>query len=493
MSIFRVIAGYTYGHADIVRRAMSKKKADVLQAERESFLEGAQKNGVSADVAEQLFDDMASFANYAFNKSHAAAYAVISYRTAYLKHHFPCEFMSALMTSVLGNFTKLAEYISECEKYGIHVLPPDINESRMVFHPKDGNIVFGLLALKNVGKQFIESIIRERAGQPFVNFEDFIKRMVPYDLNKRMVEALIKAGAFDSLGEYRSRLLASFETLIERIQQKDRNNIAGQLDMFSAIPEAQNLSPQFEYPAIPEFSLKEKLMLEKECSGMYFSGHLLDSYDLHVKYLSPRGIAEVVQSEALQNKEAVSVAGIVSSVTVKTTRKNEKMAFFTVEDRYGEIECIAFPTQLKQFSHWLRTDAPLYVQGNLSLRDGEEEAPKILVSHVMELMENGKFEGTSPKQAPTTVQNHVSDTQKTVSRTGNTPPTKVFLRVPDLQCREYKKARNLVDIFEGGARVVFYDTSTSRYLPYDHGLDATEFVLNELITILGRENVVPRS
>ncbi len=501
MSIFRVIAGYTYGHADIVRRAMSKKKADVLQAERESFLEGAKHNGVSEEVAEQLFDDMASFANYAFNKSHAAAYAVISYRTAYLKCHYPCEFMSALMTSVLGNFTKLAEYISECEKHGIHVLPPDINESRMVFHPKDGNIVFGLLALKNVGKQFIDSIMREREGHPFASFEDFVKRMAPYDLNKRMVEALIKAGAFDRLGEYRSRLMASFEGLIEQIQQKDRNNIVGQLDMFSAIPAAKELSPKFEYPSIPEFSIKEKLLLEKECSGMYFSGHPLDSYGLHVNHLAATGISDILNSEDLPNKAAISVAGMVSSVTVKTTRKNEKMAFFSIEDRYGEIECLAFPTQFKQFAHCIRTDAPLHIKGNLSIRDGEDEAPKILVSEITELMENTAYEAWISRQsqsASTSVPPipTVSSPQKSEappSRTVSAPPSKVFLRVPDLQGVPYQKARNLVDIFEGNVRVIFYDTARSTYVPYDHGLDATEFVLNELVALLGRENVVVKA
>lgn len=491
MSIFRVIAGYTYGHADIVRRAMSKKKADVLEAERASFLEGARKNNIDDVVAEKLFDDMASFANYAFNKSHAAAYAVISYRTAYLKQHYPCEYMSALMTSVLGNFTKLSEYISECEKYGIHVLAPDINESRMYFHPKDGNIVFGLLALKNVGKQFIESIMRERTGQPFSNFEDFISRMASYDLNKRMVESLIKAGAFDSLGEYRSRLLSSFEGLIDQILQKDRNNIAGQLDMFSVLSVANTDVPRFEYPDIPEFSLKEKLMLEKECSGMYFSGHLLDSYDLHAKYMKTTGISQVLNLDSYKNKDSISVVGLVSSVTVKSTRKNEKMAFFTIEDRYAEIECIAFPTQWKQFSHWIRTDAPIYIKGNLSIRDGEDEAPKILVSEIVELLENGRFEAIESNKEKSMIspQAHASDQQ---CEPRKETPSKVFLRVPDMQCELYQKTKNLVDIFEGNVPVIFYDSSREVYQQYEHGLDATDFVLNELVFLLGKENVVPK-
>ncbi len=486
MSIFRVIAGYTYGHADIVRRAMSKKKGDVLQAERESFLAGASANGVDGDVAQKLFDDMASFANYAFNKSHAAAYAVISYRTAYLKAHYPCEYMAALLTSVLGNLSKLAEYIAECGKYGIRVLPPDINESRLYFHPKDGNIVFGLLALKNVGKQFIESILRERRSEPFADFEDFVRRMTPYDLNKRMVEALIKSGAFDRLGVYRSRLLASFEQLIDMIQQKDRNNIAGQLDMFSSISATGAESPHFDYPNIPDFSLREKLLLERECSGMYFSGHLMDSYRLHADYLQAKGIAALLASDSLKEREPVSVAGIVSAITVKTTRKNEKMAFFTLEDRYGEIECLAFPSQYAKLSHLIRIEAPLFVKGAISLRDGEEEAPKILVSELTELMENKKFEGVSlKKEAPAEKKNTASDTPRV-----NRPYSKLYLRVSNREGNPYQKAKNLVDIFEGPLRVIFYDSASAAYLPYEKGLDATDFVLNELIGLLGKENVV---
>ena len=494
MSIFRVVAGYTYGHADVVRRAMSKKKGDVLQAERESFLAGAEKNGVAAETAEKLFDDMASFANYAFNKSHAAAYAVISYRTAYLKRHYPCEYMAALLTSVLGNQTKMAEYIVECGKYGIRVLPPDINESRLYFHPGNGNIVFGLLALKNVGKQFVESILRERTNAPFGDFEDFVRRMAPYDLNKRMVEALIKAGAFDRLGTYRSQLLAAFEPLIETVQQKDRNNIAGQLDMFSAIPDAKAITPGFTYPDIPDFSLREKLMLERETSGMYFSGHLLDSYDRHVAELSVVGINEALNQTEASDRSAIAVAGIVTSVTVKNTKKNEKMAFFTLEDRYGEIECLAFATQYARFAHHIRIEAPLYVKGTLSVRDREEENSKILVSLIHELVENNKFV-PSAKAAIASDDTVAKETKKSDSK----PPevtarslSKVYLRVPSLDSEIYQKTRNLVEIFDGPIRVYFYDSSTAKYTEHNGGITISEFVLNELISLLGKDNVVPK-
>lgn len=492
MSIFRVIAGYTYGHADVVRRAMSKKKGDVLEAERQSFIEGAEANHVDRETAEQLFDDMASFANYAFNKSHAAAYAVISYRTAYLKQHYPCEYMAALMTSVLDHLGKLGEYITECNKLGIRVLPPDINESRLYFHPKDGNIVFGLLALKNVGKQFVEAVLKESQSARFSDFEDFVRRMAPYDLNKRMVESLIKAGAFDGLGVYRSRLLASYEHLIDLTQQNDRNNIAGQLDIFSVVPEIMESAPQFSYPDIPEFSLREKLLLERECSGMYFSGHLLDSYDGHAKSLSDQSVAELSSRQHESDKETVGVCGILSAMTMKNTRKNEKMAFFTLEDRTGQIECIAFPAQFAKNAHHLRMEAPLYVKGILSFRDGEEEAPKILVNEISELIDNAKYELIS-KKAP------LDSSSKKVAEDPNKkdePIKKVpmgrrlFLRVPNVTCREYLKAKNLVNIFEGPTSVIFYDSSVGKYHSYSSGIALSDFLMRELRDLLGSENVV---
>ena len=500
MSIFRNIAGYTYGHADVVRRAMAKKKADVLNAERESFLEGALANGVSNEIAENLFDDMASFANYAFNKSHAAAYAVISYRTAYLKAHYTCEYMAALITSVLGDFTKLAEYITECAKHGIKVLPPDINKSRMFFHALDDkNIVFGMLALKNVGKQFIDNIILEREHGKFKSFEDFISRMSEYDINKRMVEALIKAGCFDGLGVYRSRILNSYEKLIDLNSQKSRSNLTGQLDMFSALSGQDDLVPKFEYPEIPEFSLSEKLKQEKESTGMYFSGHLLDSYSKELSAVDTTEISDILAMEDINEKHPVKVAGIISSVSVKTTRKNEDMAFITIEDKYGEIECLVFPKQYAFNSYKLRVDVALLITGNLSLR--EDEAPKILVSDIYELTDNAHFdekrnsEIDRQKELPSKSLSDisaVSSTPKNTDRISVYNAKKIYLRVPDTSSVEYFKAKNIVDIFEGNQTVIFYDLSEKKYLSYDKGISLSEYLLNELCDILGKENVALR-
>ena len=487
MSVFRVIAGYTYGHADIVRRAMSKKKADVLMAERESFMEGAAKNGISASVAEGLFDDMAAFANYAFNKSHAAAYAVISYRTAYLKRHFPCEYMASLMTSVLGNLSKLAEYISECTKYGIKVLPPDVNESHLYFHPKDGNIVFGLLALKGVGKQFVEAMIKERSHGDFKDFEDFVRRMAEYDLNKRMVESLIKSGAFDRLGTYRSQLLSSYELLIDKIQQKDRNNIAGQIDMFSNVDMSV---PKFEYPDLRDFSLREKLMLEKECSGMYFSGHPIDGYSRNMEFCKAKGIFDILNDPDICDKAPVSVGGIVSSLTPKVTKKNDRMMFFKIEDRYGEIECIAFPSQYRKYAQSIRLEAPIFIKGVVSLRDDENETAKIIVNEITELVENSSFDPKTMGVPSNVAPSQTASVKKDTVDVKNCK--KIFLRVPDMSGAIYNKAKNTVDIFDGNVQVVFYDRTTSEYKVYRSGVALTEFVVKELIKILGNENVVMR-
>ena len=507
MQIFREVAGYTFGHADIVRRAMSKKKHDVMEAERETFVAGAEARGIARDASEKLFTDMTSFANYAFNKSHAAAYAVISFRTAYLKAHYPREYLAALLTSVLGNAQKIAEYIAEAQHMGISVLPPDINESRMTFTVKDGNIRFGLLALRNVGHQFVRALIDERRGAPFVSFEDFVDRMASLELNKRMVESLIKSGAFDRLGVYRSRLLAVAERLIDQAQDKNRGGVAGQLDMFSMLsdtPATRESLPGVSYPELPEYTLKEKLMQEKEVSGMYFSGHLLDGYGRHVQAASVRPLSEIVGEErTVAEKESVRVAGIVTSVTRKTTKKDEQMAFFTVEDRYNEIECLLFPRQLAAAAPLLQPDAALLIEGNLSVRD--EEAPKILVSRVMPLIEDARFDPAA-HAAQVDRDSHARSERAEGARAPERPApdkpvevreskalSKVYLRLERLDGEVYRKVTNLLEIFEDGSfPVILYDGSEKRYVPFPQGVAMSDYVRRELEALLGRENVVFR-
>ncbi len=486
MSVFRILAGYTYGHADIVRRAMSKKKASVLEAERESFVSGAVKNGMAEDAADRLFDDMGSFANYAFNKSHAAAYAMISYRTAYLKAHYPKEYFAAMLTSVLGNPVKIAEYIAECNKAGIAVLPPDINESRMYFQASGENIRFGLLALKNVGQQFVSSIIRERERRPFGSLVDFVERMSEVELNKRMVEALIKSGAFDSLGISRSRLMAGFEPLIDNINEKNRTNLLGQLDMFST-PSFGTSTPAFEFPNVRDYTLRELLMLEKECSGMYFSGHLIDSYSRHAESFGTTKIADILNDAeedggAFSDRQTVKLAGIIGAISQKSTKNGDTMAFVKLEDRFGELECVVFAKQYARFSHMLHIDSAVCVTGNLSFKD--DEPPRVLVSFVTELIDNVHYTEQKPQAVTAPRQVPADPTEQ--------KPRKLYLRVPSTESREYKKCENLIQIFGGAFPVVYYDASTKKYLSRSSGIALSEYLLKVLREYVGDENAVVR-
>jgi len=566
MSIFRVMAGYTYGHADIVRRAMSKKKASVLEAERADFVAGAEKNGMSSAEAEALFDDMGSFANYAFNKSHAAAYALISYRTAYLKAHHPGAYFAALLTSVLGNQAKMAEYTAECGKYGIRVLPPDINESQMNFHAsvtgRGGHIRYGLLALKNVGEAFLRAILQERKRKPFSSFEDFLERLSGHDLNKRQVEALIKAGAFDSLPNHRAQLLAVFEIMMDTLAAKNRANLEGQMDMFSMGDDTASVPPAFSYPEVRPYTLREMLMLEKEASGMFFSGQLLDDFSKCVEALEPMRIIELAPSgedeeapaPALPDRSKVKIAGIITGVTLKTTKKEERMAFFTVEDSGGVMECLAFPKVFTQYGEIIKADHAVFVEGNLSVR--EEESPKILVSVMGLLVDNAHFNLNSkpkaesvpsvkaaptqstqkpphgaqepvaqsatghrpraaggvynpyetmaptraynpyeamPAAAPPPRQTSAGPAPRTVSPSPAAPPQKLYLRVPDREGVPYRKALNLAEIFcDGTTAVVFYDISDGKYYASSLRMKVTPFVLTRLEGILGKENVVAK-
>ena len=514
MSIFREIAGYTFGHADIVRRAMSKKKASVLEAEREQFINGAVDKGITHEDANQLFDDMSSFANYAFNKSHAAAYAIISYRTAYLKAHYPKQFYAALLTSVLGNIPKVGEYIAECAKHKIRVLPPSINHSQMNFHVSDDGIRFGLLALKNVGKQFISLILAERQRGAYESFEDFVNRLGGHDLNKRQIEALIKCGAFDGLGANRNQLLSGYEKLIDLQADKKRSNLSGQMDMFSMIA-AQDQEVSFaayQYPDIPELTLREKLMCEKESTGMSFSGHLLDNYQKHIETLplipipdilasgDDESVSSTAQVPIFRDRQIVKVAGIVSGITHKMTKKEEPMAFFKLEDRYSEIECIAFPNKYAANAPLIVLDQAVWLEGSLQFREGE--APKIIVMTMQPLTDNQSFQNMpiAPEQKipskPSSVKtsaNVAANPQASQKSNTNLLPQqaqKIFLRVPDMTCHTFRKVENIIAIFDGFLPVIFYDNSTQTYIPHSHRVSLSPACYAELKLLLGDENVV---
>ncbi len=492
MNIFRTVAGFSFGRADIVRRAMSKKKASALAAERDNFINGAAERGVDREIAEQLFEDMSSFASYAFNKSHAAAYAMLSFRTAYLKAHHPREYFSALLTSVLGNADKIAEYIAEANRAGIRVLPPDINRSMLDFHVSDKDITFGLLALKNVGRQFVDRLILERIDRPFSSFSDFLDRMSEGEMNRRMVESLIKAGAFDSLGVYRSRLLATLDEALGAISRKKSGNIAGQMDMFSMPDAVEDGGESIVYPDIPEFPTKDLLYMEREAAGLFFSGHLLDGYGLHIKSLSPQSIVEVAgkedeeEEDILADGTKVCLCGIISSVTQKTTRKGDAMAFATLEDKSGSLELVVFSKQYEAYRRHIDEDNAVFITGTVSRRDGERA--KVLVNTAAMLLTDEdwarrKPEPPKPQKEPVqSVSRPAPERPKTVSV--------VYIRVPSKNSEIYKKCENIVEIFEGFTRVSFYFADTKKYADYMHGMVLGDVQIAELRRIAGDDSVV---
>ena len=490
MNIFRTVAGYTFGHADIVRRAMSKKKAKELEAERKNFVSGAVKNGVDKALAVKLFEDMSSFANYAFNKSHAAAYAILSYRTAYLKANYPNEYFASLLTNSLADMDKVIEYIDECSEFGIRVLAPNINRSRIGFSADGGNIRFGLLALKNVGRSFLDAVMRERKNGDFRSLESFVDRMSSVsDLNKRHIESLIKSGAFDGLGVFRSQMLAGYESIIDMRNSKLHNNLEGQIDIFSNSAELAE-SHKFKYPEIEECSLREKLMQEKECSGMYFSGHPLDTYSDNIAYLRGDSIASVKNSANgtydRSRKNTVHVCGIVGSVTVKNTKQDKRMAFFTLFDKTGDIECIAFAVQYAELSYMIHVDSPICVSGNISVRDDGQA--KLLVSDISPLIENSKFSPPAGQSKPEPATLSASENSQNKYETPKRQ--RLFLRVPDMNCDEFMYAKNIVEIFDGDTEVIFYTTSEKKYERFINRINATAFVVGELKRLLGDENVI---
>lgn len=509
MQIFRALAGYSYGQADIIRRAMSKKKADVMEAERTSFIKGATERGMESDAANALFNEMAGFAEYAFPKGHASAYALLSYRTAYLKAHYTKYFMASLLTSVLGNFPKTSAYIAECTSYGIPVLPPDINESGVNFTVVGKGIRFGLVAIKNVGRQFVEAFIEERKKKGrFESFESFISRMSAGQLNKRQIEGLIKSGAFDSLGVFRSRLMATYERQLEMLSDKNRGMVAGQMDMFSACTDRISESG-FEYPGMPEYTMREKLMLEKESSGMYFSGHMLDDYSNSLSNIAYTPIAEILNSEEEENeerakkRERVTIAGIINRLSEKLTRRGDTMAFITLEDRFGELEVVVFPKVYTLYHRAVGIDNAVAVTGTLSVK--EDEAPNLLADTLVALKTNE--ETVSPVNDNTILKRMGSSGQapyaketvlpegKPRSRTAYeikpASPQRLVLRLPSMESEKAKKALNLIEIFSGSLPVLFYDSERSVYQKIaNNGADGSEKLIEELTALLGKENVV---
>ncbi|MBS3995497.1 MAG: DNA polymerase III subunit alpha [Alkaliphilus sp.] len=416
MQVVRELGGYTYGQSDLVRRAMSKKKMDVMEKERQHFIfgkydgqgnleiPGCARNGVSEEVANKIFDEMIDFAKYAFNKSHAAAYAVLGYETAFLKHYYPVEFMAALVTSVMSNATKVAQYIQDCKKKNISILSPDVNNSNVKFAVEDGKIRFGLLAIKNVGISVINAIIKARNEKGrFISFLDFCEKVETTEINKRAIESLIKGGAFDQLGANRAQLLAIYERVIDGIQQDRKRNIDGQVSMFHDYGE--NLSNSIKgdvLPKIADFSQKIRLTMEKEVIGLYISGHPLAEYEQEIKRVSTMNTSDLLEDVEGQDASTIfdgafiRIAGIITRKQNKATRNNNMMSFLTIEDLYGAVEVVVFPKIFDRYMELLHEDQVIVVEGRLNVK--EEEEPKIIADKIANLAKRSEYATTANQE-----------------------------------------------------------------------------------------------
>lgn len=478
MQIFRRLAGYSFARADLVRRAMSKKKSKILADEREGFVTGAAERGISADAAGRIFDRMYRFAEYAFNKSHAAAYATLSYRTAYLKTHYKKEYMAALLTSVLGDQAKMAKYIAEAMHDGIPVLPPDINESQKSFAVSGNTIRFGLLALRNVGAPFVEAILAERAHGAFASFGDFLERMESRGITKRQVESLIKSGAFDRLGVFRSRLLAAYEKMMDELADRSRMNVSGQMDIFFMDTGADRaVHAEATYPDIPEFELRELLSLEKESSGMYFSGHIIDGYRDQLERLSCTPISDILDAfsdsdegnEVYSDGSRVTVGGILTRRADKTLKNGTVMSVLTLEDRYGEIDVVAFGKSFERYQSVLLQDTVLSVTGKITVKEGKR--PEILL-----------YSATSV----------AADRARTAEATpAPRRPVRLYLRVKALDTDECRAALRVLERYPGNVSVAIFDCEVEKYVTSSSlRVSVSEQLLLSLYRLLGKENVV---
>ncbi len=399
MQIVRDLGGYTLGRADLVRRAMSKKKMEVMEQERKNFIYGQTdengnilipgciRNGVDEKSGNQIFDLMIDFANYAFNKSHSAAYAVVAYRTAWLKYYYPREFMAALISSVMGNTTQVSLYIQECKRLGIEILPPDINLSYRKFTVLDNKIRFGLSAVKNVGDNFIEVIVKAREKGKFKGLSDFVEKVERIDssvMNKRAVESLIKCGAMDNLGANRAQLLSIFEKTIDGIHSDRKRNLEGQFSIFDTI---EGIDNKDNLPNINEFPQKSILAMEKEILGIYISGHPLEPYVNELQRVSTFTTTDLAtqleEAERIRDGQQITIGGIIVEKKNKITRNNNMMAFLSLEDLYGAVECIVFPATFERYNKYLNEDAVVVVEGKIS--SSEVEDTKIIVEKISPL------------------------------------------------------------------------------------------------------------
>ena len=483
IEIFRTLGGYTMGQADNIRRAISKKKMKVIEAERKTFvygdpqqnIDGCIARGVPETVGQSIYDEIVAFANYAFNKAHAVCYAVVSYQTAYLKCHYPRQYMAALMTSVLDSAEKISGYIAECKEIGIETLPPDINHSDDHFIVEGDSIRFGLGAVKNVGHGLIRTMVAKRnEGGPFKTLEDFLERMGDGELNKRAVENFIKCGAMDCFGYHRSELLSVYEKMMNAVSDTRKKNLEGQLGLFSMLS-GREAAANIVIPHMDELPRAELMAMEKETTGVYISGHPMDDYRQLLKNTSVVPISALTGEECrFQDEQIVSIAGIVQTIKMKMTRNNTMMAYVTIEDDTASIELIVFSNALNEHGGYLRENAPVVVVGKLSLREDKE--PQIIVNRVRPMSDF-----TDPYVKP--FLNELIP-QKPEPEESST----LYLRLSAEGCGEYRKVRAIVNMFPGNSLVVIFFADTRKRLAGRCLLRNS--MIEELKNVLGEANVV---
>ena len=497
MQVFQSLAGYSLGKADMVRRAMSKKKMKELEKERINFIygneelgiDGAVKRGVPENIAASLFDEIMDFANYAFNKAHAVCYAVVSFRTAYLKCHYPREYMAALLTSVLDSSDKISEYIQAAREMGISVLPPDVNESYDSFSVSGRDIRFGLAAVKGVGRSFMKQLVEEReAGGLFTSFQDFCERMYDRELNRRALESLIKAGAFDSMGYRRSQLIKIVNAVVDAIAQSRKKNIEGQMDLFGMGNDAVQ-DTQIALPDIPEVSKRELLSMEKETTGLYLSGHPMDEYRELAQKASAASIRRIIDDLSGENalptyKDGMTVrlACVITAVRLKSTKNGSMMAYVTVEDESASIELVVFPRSLQQCGAYLTEDSAVLLTGRIDAR--EDEAPKVLLNEAQPLTE-AAVGSMLAKENPG--QSVYSDQQA-----AKLAPQKLYLRITSMKSDEWPHIKAVLLSQPGDTPVYLYpmDTKKKTLAKRAYWCQPDVPLLEKLRFLLGEEDVI---
>ncbi len=487
IEIFRRLAGFSLGQADMIRRAMSKKKHKVIDAERVAFvhgdrergIDGAIMRGVPEAVANSIYDEILDFASYAFNKAHAVSYAIVSYRTAYMKRRYPQQYMAALLSSVLDNSVKIAEYIAECREMGIRLLPPDVNESGADFTVVGKNIRFGMVAIKSIGRGFINELVAERLDNGlFKSFEDFVRRMSGKDLNRRAVENLIRAGAFDGMGINRRALLHIAPLMIDGVQHETRNNIDGQMNLFGEPDFADTGAVQIKIPEVQEFSRQELMAMEKEITGLYLSGHPMDEYRDTVRSAGVVPIGAILSdfasedgAKTFSDRQSVTIAGVVQSSKTRTTKNNKLMSYISLEDDTGAMELIAFQNALDTGGAYVRDNAALVVSGTISAQ--EDKAPQLKVDTIRPITEAAKLaREQKPKSEPVA------------------PPkgARLWVKLDSEQSPALKRIELILTMFPGTQQMVIYCQNEKKRIGAQCLIH--EALVAELKEMLGDENVV---